>query len=375
MNNNILSVAALVSLFICNGAISAKSVSETPTHKEVSSISINLDEEFSKAKIHTFAITPEGKILAACGGSTMVYQRKVRGGGKYVEKEMPAAIFVLDNAGEILDIWRLSITPQALTVDKDGTVYAAGQGMVIKLDKDGREIQSAVAPHVQASEELLAVLNRNKGESVPEKPKVKEGKKSLLKSITDSLRPKSSGSNNSALRRKLAVNGMAVNDSAVYITCPQPKGYGYAIYQMTKDLKDPEMITKGLRGCCGQMDIQAYGNFVYAAENSRFRVVGFDSKGKEVFKIDGAKKKRGSLEGFGSCCNPMNLRFDNEGNIYTAEASVGRIKKYSPDGKLLEVVGTIKVIPGCKNVAIDFYGDYAYMLDITRNKIAVLKRK
>jgi len=231
----------------------AAGVSAIPTHGEIASISINLDKEFSKAPIHTFALTPDGRILAACGGSTMVYQN-----GSYVEKVMPSAIFVLDNAGEILDIWRVGITPQALSVDQDGSVYAAGQGRVIKLDKEGRELMRAVAPHVQSSPELMAVLEGNRPESEPAKTATQEEKKTLLKSILDNMQIKSSAApDNSALLRKLAVNGMAVSRNAVYITCPQPKGYGFAIYQMTKDLQKPEMVTKGLSGCCGQMDISS----------------------------------------------------------------------------------------------------------------------
>lgn len=355
----------------------AAEIDGTPTHSETDSIAIKLDKDLSTARIHTFAVDPEGRILAACGGSVVVYERTASG-TKEVEKEMPSAVVVMDNQGTVIDLWKLSVTPQALTVDRDGTVYAAGQGKIIRLGKKGEETASALSPHVQTDPELLAFYNKEicgAGSEESSAEMKKKEKKGLLNNLVDGflVDKRDDSQDKMAMLRKLAVNGMAVNDKSVYVTCRQPKGYGYAIYRMSKDLKEPKLVTQGLSGCCGQMDIQARGDVVYAAENSRFRVVGFNDEGKKVFELNG-DNKRGELEGFGSCCNPMNLRFDDQGNIYTAEASVGRIKKYSPDGKLLSVVGTVKVVPGCKNVAISVHGDYAYMLDITRNKIAVLKK-
>ena len=70
------------------------------------------------------------------------------------------------------------------------------------------------------------------------------------------------------------------------------------------------------------------------------------------------------------------LAFGDDGSVYTAEDTTGRIKRYSPDGTLLSVVGAAKVVPGCKKVAIGVShgGDRVYMLDITRNHVAVLDR-
>ena len=66
----------------------------------------------------------------------------------------------------------------------------------------------------------------------------------------------------------------------------------------------------------------------------------------------------------------MNLAFGADGVVYTAEDTTGRIKRYTPDGKLLSVVGAADVVPGCKKVSIgvDRTGDRVYMLDITRNQ-------
>jgi sugar lactone lactonase YvrE len=120
--------------------------------------------------------------------------------------------------------------------------------------------------------------------------------------------------------------------------------------------------------------VQASDEGIFVAENSRHRVCRYDAEGKLIETW--GKGARTGIEGFGSCCNPMNLAFGNGGVVYTAEDTTGRIKRYTPDGKLLSVVGAADVVPGCKKVAIGVAadGDRVYMLDITRNHIAQLDR-
>ncbi|MEM9702085.1 MAG: hypothetical protein AAF907_06545, partial [Planctomycetota bacterium] len=54
--------------------------------------------------------------------------------------------------------------------------------------------------------------------------------------------------------------------------------------------------------------------------------------------------------------------------------SLGRIKKYGADGELIDLVGKVDLVPGCKNVsvAVSPANGSVYMLDITRNHIAVM---
>jgi sugar lactone lactonase YvrE len=70
----------------------------------------------------------------------------------------------------------------------------------------------------------------------------------------------------------------------------------------------------------------------------------------------------------------MNVAFGPDNAVYTAEDDTGRIKRYSPEGKLLGLVGAVELKPGCKNCAISVSGDgnQVYMLDITRNFIVRL---
>jgi hypothetical protein len=55
---------------------------------------------------------------------------------------------------------------------------------------------------------------------------------------------------------------------------------------------------------------------------------------------------------------------------------LGRVKRFSPDGKLLDLVGKVDIVPGCKKVAIavDKTGDNIYLLDISRNHIVKMER-
>ena len=72
----------------------------------------------------------------------------------------------------------------------------------------------------------------------------------------------------------------------------------------------------------------------------------------------------------------MNVAFGPDGVVYTAEDNTGRIKRYSPDGKLLGLVGSVELVPGCKNcsIAVSSDGSRVYMLDITRGHIVRMER-
>ena len=96
------------------------------------------------------------------------------------------------------------------------------------------------------------------------------------------------------------------------------KGYGYAVWRTDQAFANPKQIVKGLSGCCGQMDIQAVGDDVFVAENSRHRIVRYNRDGEEVGKF-GKTDREGLGEGFGGCCNPMNLCFTVDGGLLAAE--------------------------------------------------------
>jgi len=178
----------------------------------------------------------------------------------------------------------------------------------------------------------------------------------------------------SAAMRSRRISGIAINEQDVFICCQPPKGYGFQVWRGDQNLENFKMIVPSLRGCCGNMDIQAHGDKLYAAENSRKKVVVFDRDGEKLASWGGSGRD-GLGENFGSCCNPMNIRFDHEGNVLTSESNVGVVKRFTPEGEFLGRVGRVEIIPGCKHVAIGVADNSqkVYMLDITRSHIVLME--
>lgn len=172
---------------------------------------------------------------------------------------------------------------------------------------------------------------------------------------------------------KMAVASISAVGDTVYVACSDTVGYGYGVWKVDDKFQAGEQIVSGLRGCCGQMDVQACESGIYVAENARHRVACFDTSGKETTSWGGSAAD--GAEGFSSCCNPMNVAFGQDGSVFTAESTSGRIKQYSPEGKLQQVIGTVDLVPGCKKVSIGVgqEGQRVYMLDITRHHIVVME--
>jgi sugar lactone lactonase YvrE len=391
-----------------------------PTHEQAAIIAIPVGEE--KAAIHTFCLDADGNLLAACGGEQMTYVRG-ENGGEYKMIQQPSGIRVISPEGKLLETWSLEITPQAVNLGPDGRIYVAGQGRIAKLDKQGKAMITVDSP------QLTELTPPPKVEDIPEEKldeaaqqakqakidKLQAQQKEMRTELTEAARKMTEAKEKGAaaeqtasteyqqvvdrylaLReqlealttppkelakrqrvtwmRKRAVTGIAVTEQDVFVCCPAAKGYGYDVWRLDKDLANPKKIVTRLSGCCGQMDIQASGGRLFVAENGRKRVSCYDREGQRL--CNWGKSDRTGVIGFGSCCNPMNLRFGADGVVYTSEASLGRIKRFTPDGKFLGLVGTAKVVPGCKHVSIGVgpNGDCVYLLDITRKQIVVMAR-
>jgi len=180
--------------------------------------------------------------------------------------------------------------------------------------------------------------------------------------------------------RRAAVAGIAVTEKYVFTTCPggwdvPARG---AIVRFTRDLTEPKQIAKGLRGCCARMDLAAKDKVLYIAENARYRVVRLDFEGKQLSTW--GKKSRDDLAGFGACCNPMNITVGPDGNIYTGESGLGRIKCHKPDGKLVALIGYVGTkrfsgrVPACSHIPVAVSKDCrtVYVQDFPGNKIRIL---
>jgi len=283
------------------------------THRQANIIQVT-DDHGASVPLHTFCLDAQGNILAGIG-------------------QGPGQIRKLDPMGNPVATWPLDIRPEAVTVGPDAAVYVAGSGKLLKLDSQGTVLLQAVAPQAAAS------TNARQNQQ----------------------------------QAKLMASSISAAGGDVFLATRAEQGYGFEIWRLDEQFKNSKKIVSGLRGCCGQMDVQASENGVYVAENARHRVCHYDREGTLVNQWGG--RARTGVVGFGGCCNPMNLAFGTQHDVYTAESTTGRIKRYSPDGQLLDLVGSVDIVPGCKKVSIAVSpdGGRVYMLDITRTHIVMME--
>ncbi len=394
----------------------AKLPQEKPTHEQLTKITIGGGA--SPCSLNTFCLTTDGKLIAAVGCS----QSSSRG-TKTDKAAEPKAIGQLrwfDGDGKALDVWSLDVAPTAVNVAPNGSIFTAGGGKLLKLDATGKVLTTADTPNKKDLEDNADAIRKEVAEIftspkaryeqnlVTMKARVEELQDKEKKaqddgkelSRTDKVRLTSARRTVESLEKLLAglsdedssnasnaaqimsfadskkrVSGIAVTETDVFVACPAALGFGYDIWRLNHNLEEPVKIVQKLRGCCGQMDIQARGTDLCVAENSMHRVCRYDRDGKLV-KAWGEREGI-SQRGFEGCCNPMNLRIASNGEVYTSESSIGRIRRFSPDGEYLGLVGQAKLISGCKHVAIGVTTDTkrVYLLDVTKGEIVVLQQQ
>ncbi|QDU54387.1 NHL repeat-containing protein [Aeoliella mucimassa] len=393
----------------------------TPTHHQTKILKAN-QEGLESTKLNCFCMTLDGRVLAGCGtdesnGEIRVFDSN----GDYVESwKTPVMV-------EAINV-RAS----------DGQVFVAGNGKLVMLDDAGNVKLEKQSPHASVSEEQAAKMREAVIAQLTQRvemykqqakiydqqidtytEKVKELKakleaqdedaededaervrKMLTQQITQFERVKTSlektrelwdqrieqlgdaepsdediqNQIKSQIARKLAVASISAVGDKVYVACSESVGYGYCVWAISDDFESGEELVGDLRGCCGQMDVQANAQGIYVAENSRDRVICYGFDGEEV--VYWGHAARDGIRGFGSCCNPMNVAFGPQDTVYTAESGTGRIKQYSSKGELLQVVGSADLVPGCKKVSIGVShdGNRVFMLDITRDHIVMMDR-
>ncbi len=260
---------------------------------------------------------------------------------------------VIDANGNVTGTFTLPFGPESIDVASDGTIYCGGQGKLARLDAAG---------------DVLKVVDVPTDADSP---------------VSETARKRAKSSK---IALQLRVSGIAVTESDVYIAF----GTGWStvslskLFRLDRELENPQMLAEKLRGCCQRCDLIALEGDVLVAENSAFRMVRYDREGTVLNKW--GEKSRTGLEGFGACCNPMNVCFDAAGQLYTAESGLGRIKTYSIDGKLIDLVGYVNtqrfrrgssMASACSNMALAVTpdGDVVYVMDYQNNQIRVLKRK
>ena len=407
-----------ISVAMCLTMLSA--AASQPTFVFDKTIRVPLGDQ--NLQIHTFCIDKQGRLLAATGGTQFYYELD---GDSYIIKERtaPSAICVFNAEGEHIATWELDITPEALAVAPNGTIYAAGLGKILKLNDKGEILKSIDSPHLKDTplpeipdeleetpemlkekEETIAMLNEEMqpirqamADSFRELVKAKQGGDEdgairilmdienlteqflILHSQAEALKldPKALAiqKRNAALQAR-SVRSIAVTETDIFLCCPPPRGYAAVVWRFDHNFENEKLIVQNLAGCCGQMNIGAFGDKLVIPENGRFRVHVYDREGNRLHSWGKSEREASGDEGWGSCCNPMNITFDQEGNILTSEASVGAIKRFKQDGTFLEFVAQSKVVPGCKHtpIGLSLDGNTVYMLDITQSQVMLMKR-
>ena len=247
-----------------------------------------------------------------------------------------------------------------------GEIFVAGGGQIVRLDQKGKIVASAVSPVAnepvvigEAIEEMLKEMSRqNNGRNFDINAERRRMKEQLE-------------------ARRSNVTGIAVSERDLFVCCPAPSDFTYRVYRLNHELKEPKLIVEKLRGCCGQMDIQAYDGNLWVPHNARHRVECRDREGKEVAQF--GKAGRVKPQEFGGCCEPKNIRITRTGEILAAESGPPTcIKRFSKEGKFL---GVVALAPGSKGdcvrvtVEVSPDGKRYYMLDTTRDVIRVFGSK
>ncbi len=394
-----------------------------PTHQQVRVIEPAKDDEVPI--VHTFCLGGDGNLLVGCGGNTRRYTVGEDGKRKLETVEQQPQVRQVSPQGECLSTWDIDFSPKAIGMTDDGTIYVGGDGMMAVLGSQGKVLRSVEAPNLktlaptreqvvamiaqqmarvslqdvlkevnektraaataeyetpEARNEAIAkvrtevlALYRKESEKLPEKaaeivkqyanpsPEQLEEIEEKTQQLVESARSRSSATS------------ITIDGDDVYLAARGSSGY--SVWRMNRDLGDVERIVDRLSGCCGQMCVYAHDGELFVAENGRHRVGRYDRDGKEVAQF--GERARAGIEGFGSCCNPMNVCFGPGGKLYTAESTTGRIKRYQVDGELIGLAGNADITSGCKHVAVAVSpdGSEVYVLDYGKQRIVVLSNE
>jgi hypothetical protein len=376
------------------------------SHKLVHEIKVS---DNSGATLQSMTRTTDGRIVALLGPSQ-------QGGFSLgsLFKSPKAAIQVFDKEGASVKSWPVKIQGQAIGAGPEGAIYVGGNGKIIKYDATGAVLKEVALPHLAALIADKEGLKQRALEQIEaQKKSIEQTKKAyadqieVLKKQIAKFDDKSKEDLSTADKRKInrlksqltmyqsiqfgnsgdtkletviqqliarasTISGISVTANDVFVVTGEEKGYGFAAWRMDQNFENPTKVLSELRGCCGQMDVQAVGNELFVAENTKHRVGRYDRDGKRIEEF-GSTASRTNADGFGGCCNPMNVCFGPQGQVFTAE-SEGIIRRFSPRGEYLGLVGRVTLTGGCKNVALSATadGERIYFCDLPNSRIIVM---
>lgn len=322
-------------------AARAKDPAWKPTCGEIGLIQVGAGKKSGALK--NFCLNAEGNILACFAPP---------------ESKVAAGIRVYSPKGELLQTLPLAIKPGAVCVGKDGAIFVAGDGKVLKLDATGKLLASAVSP--VANEPVVITAEMEEMIKQSGRP---------IKEETDNMKA-------NLERRRAEVTGLAVAEQDVFMAVGAPSDFSYRVYRFDHALANPKLVVEKLRGCCGQMDIQTHAGKLWIPHNARHSVESRDRDGVQLTKFGKAGKVKPT--DFGGCCEPKNLRVLPNGDILAAESGPPTcIKRFSAEGKFIEVVAVMKEDGDCVRVTVEVSPDGSryYLLDTKRDAIVVFGAK
>ena len=312
----------------------AKDPAWKPSSLEVDLIQIG--DKKSPGTLKNFCLNSEGNILACIGKAIRVYSPK----------------------GELLKTLPLEIQAGALCAMKDGSIFAAGDGRLLKLDATGKVLASAVSP--VANEPV--VITKEIEEMLKQSGRPVKAERERMQTSLES--------------RRKDVAGLAATEQDVFMAVGAPSEFTYRVYRFDHALENPKLVVEKLRGCCGQMNIQSHAGNLWIPHNARHQVESRDRDGKELAKFGKAGKVKPS--DFGGCCEPKCMRVLPNGEILAAESGPPTcIKRFSATGKFIEVIAAVETKGDCVRVTVEMSpdGKRYYLLDTTRDAIRVFAAK
>jgi len=359
------------------------------THKQARSI--NPLHQGAQVHLNTYCLDETGD-LWACVGST----------DRFVQHHSPE--------GELLREVQLNFVPTAINTISGLDIFVAGNGQLARLSRAGEIKLQSNAPNVPSPEEFRKQAQETaRSESETTRKLVEKNIDRVEKTITkvqekineltdkEEEVPKSLSTRLSLYERQLKslqtrlekasdveisdtdiaqmmaartrITALAVTEKDVFVCVT---GNGDEVWRSNHDFQEPTKVLDRLSGCCGQKDIQASGDQLFVAANTKFQVAVHDRDGTPVSSF--GKRDREAVAGFGSCCNPMNIRCCSNGDVLRAESSIGNIKRFNAVGELVSLIGKARIGVGCKHVAIahDENRDRYYMANVDKGNIAVL---
>lgn len=286
---------------------------------------------------------------------------------------------------DLVEQFDLPFQPYSLDLDPSGAMYVAGEGKIAKVSSDGKIEKTVQSPTMvgldmeQLKKDIIEEMEASQREMAESFGKEIEQLKERIAKIEETeeadrtKRQKRQYKNLNTqleqfegmvgdfnvevsdemvewqLQSKSAITALAISGEDLFVSTAARKGFGYDVYRMSMDMENPEVVLEGLSGCCGQMDIHARDGNLYVAENTKYSVGIYDRDGEELSSF--GERLSGANQGFGSCCNPMNVFCCPNGDVLTAESSIGKIKRFDSEGNLIGYVGRARIGGGCKHVA------------------------